>query len=349
MAARRRAKRGTFQQASPESGASSSTIAQQQATCNAAHRRANPDPNLGSDTTVVEPWWIRIMPPDEAAEEHKLGRETINTIQNMQSYEPFIGCFSGLPFWRLGAWLRPVSRENWHFTPALEGLTRSAWMDSPRQVGRNKFRRGGGVHRPTDEHSVHPHHRDFIITPIAHQIGPIDSVSKIEFYDLKNHFSEPQCKMTVLPLNVGKSRFDPCLLLGSRTPQSPPRVLNTLSSVSVRKSQIQYLLDLAWFKDTASRGPTTIAAPESQFRTCPSDHVSRRNRHFTVGDGRLRQSGPRLETISLRSACTRRLKNFIANGFSSKSWPEQVRRTAAAAATSGGGGGVRRGREAAAF
>ncbi|KZV42552.1 hypothetical protein F511_33309 [Dorcoceras hygrometricum] len=73
------------------------------------------------------------------------------------------------------AWLRPVSRGNRHFTvdcgrlrqsgprpdtrllrqPALEGLTRSARTDSPRQVGRNKFRRhvaaaaaahkGGGV------------------------------------------------------------------------------------------------------------------------------------------------------------------------------------------------------------
>ncbi|KZV39475.1 hypothetical protein F511_36688 [Dorcoceras hygrometricum] len=59
------------------------------------------------------------------------------------------------------AWLRPVSRGNRHFTvgdgrllqsgprpegrllrqPALEGLTRSARMDSPRQVGRNNFRR----------------------------------------------------------------------------------------------------------------------------------------------------------------------------------------------------------------
>ncbi|KZV22167.1 hypothetical protein F511_27337 [Dorcoceras hygrometricum] len=65
--------------------------------------------------------------------------------------------------------------------------------------------------------------------------------------------------------------------------------------------------------------------------------VSRGNRHFTVGGGRLRQSGPRPETISLRSACTIRLKDFIANGFSSKSWPEQVRRTAAAAACTGGG------------
>ncbi|KZV56810.1 hypothetical protein F511_25070 [Dorcoceras hygrometricum] len=63
---------------------------------------------------------------------------------------------------------------------------------------------------PTDEHSVHPHHRDFIVTPIADQIGRIDSVSKTECYDLKNHFSEPQCKMTVLPLNSGKSRFDLC-------------------------------------------------------------------------------------------------------------------------------------------
>ncbi|KZV52996.1 cleavage stimulation factor subunit 2-like [Dorcoceras hygrometricum] len=59
---------------------------------------------------------------------------------------------------------------------------------------------------PTGEHSVQPHHRDFIVTSIADQIGPIDSVFKIECYDLKNHFSEPQCKMTVLPLNSGKPR-----------------------------------------------------------------------------------------------------------------------------------------------
>ncbi|KZV38069.1 hypothetical protein F511_16089 [Dorcoceras hygrometricum] len=35
------------------------------------------------------------------------------------------------------------------------------------------------------------------------RIGSIESVSKTEYYDLKNHFSEPQCKMTVLPLNSG--------------------------------------------------------------------------------------------------------------------------------------------------
>ncbi|KZV48602.1 hypothetical protein F511_28077 [Dorcoceras hygrometricum] len=74
---------------------------------------------------------------------------------------PILAVFSQLPCWRLGAWLRPVSRENRHFTggggrlcqsgprpegtllrqPTLEGLMRSAWTDSPRQVGRNKFRR----------------------------------------------------------------------------------------------------------------------------------------------------------------------------------------------------------------
>ncbi|KZV45817.1 hypothetical protein F511_32481 [Dorcoceras hygrometricum] len=78
--------------------------------------------------------------------------------------EPRSRVFSQLPCWRLGAWLRPVSRGNRHFTvgggrlrqsgprpegrllrqPALEGLTKSAWTDSPRQVGRNKFSKQGG-------------------------------------------------------------------------------------------------------------------------------------------------------------------------------------------------------------
>ncbi|KZV23486.1 hypothetical protein F511_16842 [Dorcoceras hygrometricum] len=38
------------------------------------------------------------------------------------------------------------------------------------------------------------------------------------------------------------------------------------------ESRIQYLCDPQWFRDTASRGPTTIVAPESQFRTCPTNH-----------------------------------------------------------------------------
>ncbi|KZV47858.1 hypothetical protein F511_39525 [Dorcoceras hygrometricum] len=78
--------------------------------------------------------------------------------------------------------------------------------------------------------------------------------------------------------------------LGSRTPQNPPQVLNTLSSVSMWESRIQYLCDPQWFRDTASRGPTTIVAPESQFRTCPSDHDS-------IGYPRMSTSGESSTTM----------------------------------------------------
>ncbi|KZV31452.1 hypothetical protein F511_38298 [Dorcoceras hygrometricum] len=77
---------------------------------------------------------------------------------------------------------------------------------------------------------------------------------------------------------------------GSRTPQHSPQVLNTLSSISVRESRIQYLCDPQWFRDTASRGPTTIVAPESQFPTCPSDHDS-------IGYPRMSASGESSTTM----------------------------------------------------
>ncbi|KZV16883.1 hypothetical protein F511_21092 [Dorcoceras hygrometricum] len=67
-------------------------------------------------------------------------------------------------------------------------------------------------------------------------------------------------------------------------------MLNTLSSVSVRESRIQYLCDPQWFRDTASSGPTTIAAPESQFRTCPTDHDS-------IGYPRMSASGESSTTM----------------------------------------------------
>ncbi|KZV31093.1 hypothetical protein F511_28270 [Dorcoceras hygrometricum] len=85
---------------------------------------------------------------------------------------------------------------------------------------------------PTDEHSVHPHHRDFIVTKIADQIGPIDSVSKTEYYDLKNHFSEPQCKMTVLPLNSGKSRLTLLTFRKSHSPKSSSHAQNIEMSIT---------------------------------------------------------------------------------------------------------------------
>ncbi|KZV49395.1 hypothetical protein F511_29303 [Dorcoceras hygrometricum] len=43
-------------------------------------------------------------------------------------------------------------------------------------------------------------------------------------------------------------------------------------------------------RDTASRGPTTIVAPESQFRTCPSDHDS-------IGYPRMSASGESSTTM----------------------------------------------------
>ncbi|KZV40521.1 hypothetical protein F511_37825 [Dorcoceras hygrometricum] len=116
--------------------------------------------NLGSDTTVGEPRRIRIMPPGEAAEEQKFtGRRSIQFNTNMQAMT-FIGCLSLITLLVTRAWLRPVSQGNRHFTvgggrlrqsgprpdsrlhrhPALEGLTRSARMDCPRRVGRNRFR-----------------------------------------------------------------------------------------------------------------------------------------------------------------------------------------------------------------
>ncbi|KZV20530.1 hypothetical protein F511_30623 [Dorcoceras hygrometricum] len=171
--------------------------------------------------------------------------------------------FSQLPCWRLGAWLRPVSRGNRHFTvgggrlrqsgprpkgrllrqPALEGLTRSAWTETPQKVGRNKFRRGkaAAAARGTDGGRE-----------VREEGGGVS-------------------------------------FLG-RTPKNPPQVLNTLSLVSVRESRIQYLCDLQWLRDTASRGPTTIVAPESQFRTCPSDHDS-------IGYARMSASGESSTTM----------------------------------------------------
>ncbi|KZV58086.1 hypothetical protein F511_31827 [Dorcoceras hygrometricum] len=109
-------------------------------------------------------------------------------------------------------------------------------------------------------------------------------------------------------------------------------MLNTLSRVSVRESQIQYLCDPQWFRDTASRGPTTIVAPESQFRTCPSDHDSigypcmsasgessttmHRLLHASGShpipppdDPKYRQSGPRPEPRLLRQPALEALTN----------------------------------------
>ncbi|KZV58367.1 hypothetical protein F511_15154 [Dorcoceras hygrometricum] len=122
------------------------------------------------------------------------------------------------------------------------------------------------------------------------------------------------------------------LLLGSRTPQNPLPLLNTLSSVSMRESRIQYLCDPQWFRDTANRGPTTIVAPESQFRTCPSDYVSQGNRHFSVDGGRLRQSGPRSDARLLRQPALEGLTRSVRTDSPRQVGRNSFRRLKAAAA-----------------
>ncbi|KZV26574.1 4-hydroxy-3-methylbut-2-enyl diphosphate reductase chloroplast precursor [Dorcoceras hygrometricum] len=52
----------------------------------------------------------------------------------------------------------------------------------------------------------------------------------------------------------------------------------------MRESRIQYLCDPQWFRNTASHGHTTIVAPESQFRTFPSDHDSIGYPHMSASD-----------------------------------------------------------------
>ncbi|KZV19672.1 hypothetical protein F511_35478 [Dorcoceras hygrometricum] len=109
--------------------------------------------------------WGTAADPDHASRRGSgrtkfAGRRSIQFNTNMQAMT-FIGCLSLITLLATRAWLRPVSRGNRHFTvdggrlrqsgprpdmrllrqTALESLTRSARTDSPRQVGRNKFRR----------------------------------------------------------------------------------------------------------------------------------------------------------------------------------------------------------------
>ncbi|KZV38342.1 hypothetical protein F511_22544 [Dorcoceras hygrometricum] len=143
-----------------------------------------------------------------------------------------------LPCWRLGAWLRPVSRGNRRFTvgggrlrqsgprpegrllrqPALEGLTRSARTYSPRKVGRSKS---------------------------------------------------------------GEATAAAC---------TGGEALEEKGGGGGRSLGARYLCDPQWFRDTASRGPTTIVAPESQFRTCASDHDN-------IGYPRMSASGESSTTM----------------------------------------------------
>ncbi|KZV35983.1 hypothetical protein F511_16965 [Dorcoceras hygrometricum] len=110
-------------------------------------------------------YWGTTADPDHASQRGSgrtkigPGDDQYNSI-NMQAMT-IHRVFSLITLLATRAWLRPVSRGNRHFTvgdgrlrqsgsrpevrllrqPTLEGLMRSTRTDSPRQVGRNKFRR----------------------------------------------------------------------------------------------------------------------------------------------------------------------------------------------------------------
>ncbi|KZV48255.1 hypothetical protein F511_29613 [Dorcoceras hygrometricum] len=79
-------------------------------------------------------------------------------------------------------------------------------------------------------------------------------------------------------------------------------MLNTLSSVSVRESRIQYLCDPQWFRDTSSRGPTTIVAPESQFRTCPSIMYGPFNPYIPIRSTTIGKSRVAIDPIAMHTS-----------------------------------------------
>ncbi|KZV23884.1 hypothetical protein F511_20726 [Dorcoceras hygrometricum] len=162
--------------------------------------------------------YVQISTVHKISTVHQLSTVHHPSTVHFQLTSAHLGVSRGVTLLATGDWLQPESQGDWLFTPALEGLTRSARTDSPRKVGRNKFRRGAAAAAAACEKGR----------------------------------------------RAAKSF--------SRTSQNPPPILNTLSSVSVWESRIQYMCDPQWFRDTASRGPTTIVALESQFRTCPSDH-----------------------------------------------------------------------------
>ncbi|KZV54148.1 hypothetical protein F511_09983 [Dorcoceras hygrometricum] len=167
--------------------------------------------------------------------------------------------FFGVTFLATRAWLRPVSRGNRHFTVGGGRLRQSGPRPKARLLRQPKLE---GLTRSARTDSPRP-------------VG-------------WNKFRRSKAAAAAFERGEGPATFE--LGLGSRTPQNPLLILNTLSSVSVRESRIQYLCDPKWFRDTASRGPTTIVAPESQFRTCPSDHDS-------IGYPRMSASGESSTTM----------------------------------------------------
>ncbi|KZV18701.1 hypothetical protein F511_39867 [Dorcoceras hygrometricum] len=257
--------------------------------------------------------------------------------------------FLGVTLLATRAWLRPVSRGNRHFTvgggrlrqsgprpetislrsAALEGLTRSTRMDSPRQVGQNKFRRSAAAAAVAFERG------EGVATfelggKSRYPLGITDSACKNQLIVVSVQYGPFNPYIPIRSTIIGKSRVakDPitmhtswrsksdiasvtsaCVTLNdsriqltvgpqplwlrnhnsglshrimvkrlAKSPHDPLGITdsackNQLVVVSVQYGPFNpYIPIRSTTIGKSRRGPTTIVAPESQFRTFPSDH-----------------------------------------------------------------------------
>ncbi|KZV50664.1 hypothetical protein F511_29717 [Dorcoceras hygrometricum] len=81
----------------------------------------------------------------------------------------------------------------------------------------------------------------------------------------------PSSACTRRPDEIGADGFSSSRLAGTIFRRHVAAAAATAAAYERREGaatlMIRYLCDPQWFRDTASRGPTTIVAPESQFRT----------------------------------------------------------------------------------
>ncbi|KZV29055.1 hypothetical protein F511_15146 [Dorcoceras hygrometricum] len=120
-----------------------------------------------------------------------------------------------------------------------------------------------------------------------------------------SHFPRAQQKLKVLPRDTCNTlklinkpfigRLSIVTLLASR------RLAPT--SFTGKPALQKYLCDPQWFRDTASRGPTTIVTSKSQFRTCPTDHGKAPSniapcspRSTTIGESRVAKDAIAMNT-----------------------------------------------------
>ncbi|KZV51677.1 Tau class glutathione S-transferase [Dorcoceras hygrometricum] len=247
------------------------------------------------------------------------------------------------------AWLRPDSRGNRHFTvdggrlrqsgprpdtrllrqPALEGLTRSTRTDSPRRVGRNRFRQLKAAtaaaclerrrrllcsrkpHSPKS--SSYAQHIELSIT---------DSACKNQLVVVSIQYGPFNPYIPIRSMTTGKSRVakDPIAMRTSWRSNSDIASVTRVSMTFRVVRTNQYNQDLGLIHSTNGNH---LESP---------NEVSRGNRHFTVDGGRLRQSGPRPDTRLLRQPALEDLTRSVRTDSPRRVGRNRFRQLKAAAA-----------------